>query len=310
MASFSIIIPCLNCAEVLEATLASVAEQTFPDFEAIILAGPSRDATTAVAQRFAESDRRFRVVETRYPSANHVRNSGFIHHARGRFIAFVDVGDLWVRDKLALVLAKMDRPGGPAVLYGRVIAFRDDPARVLMKSRCARHDLRLEDLLAGDPVQTSSNMVISRSWFESSGGFDTALLYGGLLDWLIRLVGAGARIEAINHVLVYQRVCRVGDAFEIETTRKGWDMAIEKAMAFDVTPHHRRLRVLAAAYLCHLADRALALQVGHGAALSLITEAVGLHPQALMSCPACGLKLAASALLDRLAGPRMRRLAR
>ncbi len=94
----SVIIPVLNCDKFLEKCLLSVKNQTFSDFEVLIVLNvTSEDDSQKIAEEFCRHDERFHVIEHHGGNAGACRNTG-IEVARGRYIAFID-GDDYVLDK-------------------------------------------------------------------------------------------------------------------------------------------------------------------------------------------------------------------
>ena len=112
----SVITPARNAAATLEATIASVAAQTFPDWEMLVADDGSTDATAAIAAAWAAArpahppPPRPRRRQGEGPAA--ARNRA-IRAARGRFIAFLDADDRWRPEKLARQLAFMAAEAAP-----------------------------------------------------------------------------------------------------------------------------------------------------------------------------------------------------
>lgn len=98
----SVIIPTFNRAAYLDAALQSVLDQTFDDFEIIVIDDGSTDATRDVVARYRG---RIRYLFLRRRGlAGATRNRG-IRAARGAYIAFLDSDDLWTPTKLARQVA-------------------------------------------------------------------------------------------------------------------------------------------------------------------------------------------------------------
>jgi len=96
----SIIIPTYNRARFLPQCLESAFQQTYRDFEVIIVDDGSTDDTKKIVQKFIK---RYGKIIT-YIYQDHVniasaRNRG-LNMAGGRTIAFLDSDDLWMKDKL------------------------------------------------------------------------------------------------------------------------------------------------------------------------------------------------------------------
>ncbi len=104
----SIVIPVYNASGVIRETLDSVVSQTFRDWELILVDDGSTDKSVEIIEEYIRTheDMPVRLVKNssgRHGAA-HARNTG-IEHARGRYLAYIDADDLWVRDKLEKQLA-------------------------------------------------------------------------------------------------------------------------------------------------------------------------------------------------------------
>jgi len=95
----SIIVPAFNAAGVIPDALASVRNQTFEDFETIIVDDGSTDGTVAVARSFCATDARFSLLQRVHSGVSVARNAA-LARARGQWIAFQDADDIWLPQKL------------------------------------------------------------------------------------------------------------------------------------------------------------------------------------------------------------------
>ncbi len=91
--TLSIIVPVYNVAEYVSQCLTSIANQTFRDFEAIIVDDGSTDESEVICQSFSERDNRFRMLKQDNRGLSAARNAG-ISVATGRYIGFVDADDV------------------------------------------------------------------------------------------------------------------------------------------------------------------------------------------------------------------------
>lgn len=100
----SIIMPALNSEKTLAAAVDSVIAQTVQDWQLLIVDNGSDDATRDIAGRYAQADRRIRLLtDCPVRCAAAARRRG-IDEAGGEFIAFLDSDDLWAPEKLELQL--------------------------------------------------------------------------------------------------------------------------------------------------------------------------------------------------------------
>lgn len=96
----SIITPAYRAAAFIEATIASVRNQSFPDWELIIADDCSPDDTRAVVSANAAVDARIRLLELPRNGGPALARNAALEAASGRWIAFLDSDDLWLPDKL------------------------------------------------------------------------------------------------------------------------------------------------------------------------------------------------------------------
>lgn len=94
---FSIIIPLFNKEKYIKATIESVLNQTFSNFELLIIDDSSNDNSFSIASSF--TDNRIRLFKKKNGGVSDTRNYGILK-ANGKFIIFLDADDLWEEDFL------------------------------------------------------------------------------------------------------------------------------------------------------------------------------------------------------------------
>ncbi|MDD2636962.1 MAG: glycosyltransferase family 2 protein, partial [Bacteroidales bacterium] len=99
MPFFSIIIPTYNRANMLPVALQSVLNQTFQDWECIVVDDGSDDNTRELLQQWIEKDNRFRYIYQENAERSAARNNG-INNAKGDYICFLDSDDYYLKSKL------------------------------------------------------------------------------------------------------------------------------------------------------------------------------------------------------------------
>ncbi|MET3053306.1 glycosyltransferase family 2 protein [Pseudomonas alkylphenolica] len=104
----SIITPSYNAEKLIGRTIQSVLDQTFGNWEMVIVDDCSKDTTRSVVAAYAEKDSRIRLValEKNNGAPAAPRNIG-VQHALGSWIAFLDADDIWHPRKLELQLTAM-----------------------------------------------------------------------------------------------------------------------------------------------------------------------------------------------------------
>lgn len=198
----SVVIPTYNRAERLRITLASVLNQTFEDFEVLVMDDGSTDATRDAVERFGDPRVRYSWAENSGgPAAP--RNRG-IDEARAEWICFLDADDLWYPEKLEKVYAVIAADGSvDAVSHHEYSVASGSPVKRLLKHGPYVPDFYRRMLLQGNRCSTSA-MSVRKSFLDRhSLRFNTASNYVIVEDfdlWL-RMARAGAKFRFLDDVL-------------------------------------------------------------------------------------------------------------
>lgn len=106
--TFSIIIPSYNRANLLPETIRSVQNQTFGDWECIVVDDGSTDNTKQVVEEIINSDPRIKYIFQENAERSAARNNGF-SNSLGEWICFLDSDDLFANNHLELLKKEIER---------------------------------------------------------------------------------------------------------------------------------------------------------------------------------------------------------
>ncbi len=117
----SVIVPVYNSKQFLIDTIESVINQTFSNWELLLVDDCSSDGSYELCKQYAEKDCRIRVFKTERPSGSPTlpRNTG-IKNAKGRYLSFLDSDDEWLPEKLEKQLQILARFNTPLSFCGYV----------------------------------------------------------------------------------------------------------------------------------------------------------------------------------------------
>nr|WP_314377818.1 glycosyltransferase family 2 protein [uncultured Campylobacter sp.] len=107
----SVIMPSYNSENFIEQSIKSVQEQTYPYWELIIVDDCSQDNSAKIIKGIAKQDSRIKFIKLKTNSGAAVARNTAIKIASGRYIAFLDSDDLWLKDKLNLQIEFMKKNG-------------------------------------------------------------------------------------------------------------------------------------------------------------------------------------------------------
>ena len=107
----SIIMPAYNCEDLIGITLDSVINQTYKNWEVIVVDDCSADHTAEVVQEYIKKDNRINYHKLERNSGAAVARNKAIDIASGRYIAFLDSDDVWFPKKLTKQTRIMEKNG-------------------------------------------------------------------------------------------------------------------------------------------------------------------------------------------------------
>ena len=110
MPCISIIVPVYQAEKLLPACVDSVKQQTFQDWELILVDDGSRDRSPAICDRYAAEDARIRVFHKENGGVSEARNLG-LKNAVGAYIAFLDADDRFEPQTLEVLLGLCEEHG-------------------------------------------------------------------------------------------------------------------------------------------------------------------------------------------------------
>lgn len=107
MATISIVIPVYNVESKLHRCLISIQNQSYSDFEVLLIDDGSKDSSGSICDEFAKKDSRFKVYHTENRGVSKARNFG-IEKAVGKYLTFIDSDDYVEMEYLTNLLAGID----------------------------------------------------------------------------------------------------------------------------------------------------------------------------------------------------------
>lgn len=97
----SIVMPSFNCAQSLPDSIRSVLQQSYQNWELIIVDDASNDSSLEIARQFAAADKRIRVLPLPENGGAAKARNVAISVAQGQYLSFLDSDDLWLSNKLS-----------------------------------------------------------------------------------------------------------------------------------------------------------------------------------------------------------------
>ena len=194
----SIIVPCYNQAQYLSEALQSVLEQTYENWECIIVNDGSPDDTAEVADTWVEKDDRFIYLFKENGGLSIARNFG-IEHAKGEFILPLDADDKISKAYVRDAITAFQSDASLKLVYCKAEKFGEVEG-IWQLSPFSIYDLALNNMIF-------CSAVFKREDWELVGGYDVNMIYG-LEDWefWIAILKHGGNVKCLNEVGFYYRI--------------------------------------------------------------------------------------------------------
>ena len=199
----SIIVNCFNGERFLKEALDSIVSQTYANWEVIFWDNQSSDKSAEIFNGY--DDDRFKYFYAPSHSLIYEARNYAVSKSSGEYIAFLDVDDWWVPEKLSTQVPLFGDPE---------VGFVCSKAWVLEESSGLRKKLHKKIIPVGWVLKELiknyyliiSSLVIRRSAFDSIGsGFDKNLHILGDMDFMIRLA-ADWKLECAQKELMFYRL--------------------------------------------------------------------------------------------------------
>lgn len=187
----SVIIPVYNGEKFIEEAVENVLSQRYPAIEIIIINDGSIDNSGTIIENL-KTDVRYFDRGNAGPAA--ARNSG-IKDASGKYIAFLDVDDLWPENNLSLLVQELEANPQIDVVRGYAQLFRDteDGEREYLGNPKEAYSYYIGAALYRKPV------------FAEVGLFDSTLLFAEDTDWYNRAVEKNISMKWLEEVTLFVR---------------------------------------------------------------------------------------------------------
>lgn len=204
----SIVIPVYNAEKYLEQCLNSIQNQTYKNFEVIMVNDGSKDDSETICMNFLRSDSRFRYLKKANGGVSSARNLG-LDNVKGDYITFIDADD-WVDENyLDLLITTVKKNHSDIVVssykqFNNIDVFYLRAYTIQEKYLLNFEKMNRDDFLTIFPKLMSINVCFNnavaklfRKELVKNLRFDTSIKYGEDLDFYFRLY---LNVDSISYV--------------------------------------------------------------------------------------------------------------
>ncbi len=200
----SIVMSVYNGEDHLREALESILNQSFKDFEFIIIDDSSSDNSWAIITEYAELDQRIRL----FKNENNIGLTKSLNKGltltQGKYIARQDADDISLPNRLQLQVDFLDAHPEVGAL-GSAIEFIDDQGSVSRQLEVPTDHETLQAVLLVNNCLWHSSMTIAAKQIQQIGGYDEQFVYAQDYDLWWR-IGRHSRLATLSDILLQYRL--------------------------------------------------------------------------------------------------------
>ncbi|PQJ32180.1 hypothetical protein BST92_09695 [Nonlabens arenilitoris] len=198
MVKVSVIVPCYNQGEFLDECLQSVLNQSYEDWECIIVNDGSTDDTENIVRRWMQNDSRFSLISIENSGVSNARNQGIIK-AKGEYILPIDADDYIDENYLESAFDLFNTSPSCKVVYGAVMMIGEK------NEKWELPEFSMKELAIYNIIPVSG--IYRKKEWQRIEGYDVKL-DKGLEDWefWIHLLKDDPIVKFIENICLYYRI--------------------------------------------------------------------------------------------------------
>lgn len=182
----SVIIPCYNYGEFLAEALDSILEQTYSNWECIVVNDGSTDNSEELGLEYQNRDIRFKYIYQKNAGHAAARNTA-LNASTGKYVQFLDADDMLEKEKLNLQVSLMEENAHIDLIYSDILGFLDNE----IERKFTPANFFIQPLISGKGEAIISNLILTnfflpgcvimrRSIYEKVGTMKASY---GFEDW-------------------------------------------------------------------------------------------------------------------------------
>lgn len=241
----SVIVPIYNVEKYLPRCIESILEQSYGDYELILVDDGSSDSSGKICDDYAKIDRRIRVFHKKNGGVSDARNCG-LDNSKGEYICFVDSDDAVGKDYLRIMYEMHQEANVDISIVSFDVKFDDNKcSEEFQDNRCilggeeAFHEMLLVEKFSWSPW----GKLYKRKMFEGKR-FPKGYVYDDF--YTIPYIIGESRFCAYSDSIQYHYYQQHGSlthTMSLERLRM-WGMGVDKLMAFTCSRYPRDKKIV------------------------------------------------------------------
>lgn len=206
----SILMNCFNGETFLKEAIGSILKQSYQNWELIFWDNKSTDLSLQIVSSF--KDKRIRIFSNQeHTNLGKARKNAF-KKAKGDYLAFLDVDDLWGRDKLKSQLKVFDDDYEVGIVFTNTVYFSQKRKKKLYASN-KKFDVNTSLLITNYPLSLNSIMIDIKKLRNLEYNFDEKYNHINDFDLIVRLSSI-SKVKYLGKLLSSWRIHQNNESFK------------------------------------------------------------------------------------------------
>lgn len=203
----TILLPSYNCSKYIEEAIKSCLEQSYSNFELLVIDDGSTDKTSNIVMKLVEADKRISYFKKNHSGITKTLNLG-LKLANGKYIAVHNADDFMTYDRLETQLNfALQNP--QYSLLGSFIYYVDENGKPIGASSSPyTNEQKIYEVFNNKELVgfSHASFFYRKNDILKIGGYDENLLLGEDIDLINRFLKAGLKVKLLDIPLVYARI--------------------------------------------------------------------------------------------------------
>lgn len=199
----SIIMPAFNAERYIKESINSIRQQTFKNWELIIINDGSTDGTFSIASDFAQKDPRIKIHSQENGGEACARNTGLVL-ASGKYISFLDSDDLWEPTFLSEMLEKQECTASDILYCGYFRLYENGRTKKYQYQYPAKWDFT-EAILELDRLHVGALLVNQKLISDNKIFFTVGCKIGADQEFILKVLSLTEKVGFVPKELMLYR---------------------------------------------------------------------------------------------------------
>ena len=215
----SIIMAAYNAEKTIEQAIYSILNQTYPNFELLVVNDCSKDGTAELVKKIAAEDSRVRLISNvKNSGVSYTRKHG-LEEAKGSWIAILDSDDAWAPEKLEKQIALQKKMNADLLFTGS--AFMDSDGQPIDWYLHAPLEVTYRQLLKQNVLSNSSALVRKELYAEHYAVGDG--MHEDFAIWL-SILKEGKKAYGVDEPLLIYRIAKSSKSGnKVKAAKMNWN---------------------------------------------------------------------------------------